>query len=139
MLKNVLYEDFYKNLTKDTKKKIIDFNKNSKINKSIILISIISYCIIGFLFIYAFRNIFFFNRNIYSTSSIIYYTKYLIIFALSVYSISLISKIYEKNLNKSLSSLKSCLLRDICNCSKKCNCRNSLIDFYKNTGYDITK
>lgn len=139
MLKHISNENFYTNLTNDTRKKINDLNKKSKIYNYINILSIISFCIVGLVFIYTFRGIFFFNKAIYTTSSMIYYTKHLIIFALIIYSISTISKINEKNLDKALSSFKTCLLRDICNCSKKCNCRNSLIDFYKSNGYDITK
>lgn len=139
MVKHISSEIFYKNLTDDTKKKLNDFNKQSTIYNYINILSIISFCIVGVIFIYTFSGIFFFKRTIYTTSAMVYYTKYLIIFSLIIYSISQVSKLYEKNLDKSLSSFKACLLRDLCNCSDKCNCRNSLIDFYKKNGYDITK
>lgn len=139
MLKHISNENFYTNLTNDTRKKISALNKKSKIYKCVNMLSIILFCIVGLVFIYTFRGIFFFNKAIYTTWSMVYYTKHLIIFALIIYSISTISKINEKNLDKALYSFKTYLLRDICNCSNKCNCRNSLIDFYKSNGYDITK
>lgn len=139
MIKHISNETFYKHLTDDTKKRVKNFNKQANIYNYIKILSIISFCIVSFIFIYAFRGIFFFKRGIYTTSAMIHYTEHLIIFSLIVYSIGQISKLFENNLHKSSALFKSYLLRDLCSCSDKCNCRNSLINFYKNNGYDITK
>ncbi|AGX42568.1 hypothetical protein [Clostridium saccharobutylicum] len=136
---NIRNEDFYKNLSELVKSRIDNFYNSCIHYEFITKLCIILYCIVTATFFYKFKYVFFTNANIYDLSSIIYISKNIIILSAAIFIINQIPKESKANLDKAFINLKQCLLMDMCTCTEKCTCRNSLISYFKKQGYNLLK
>lgn len=136
---NIRNQDFYENLNTDVKYRIDNFYNSCIHYKLITKLCIILYCIVTATFFYKFKYVFFTNSNIYDLSSIIYISKNIIILSAAIFIINQILKDSKANLDKAFINLKQCLLMDMCTCTEKCNCRNSLISYFNKQGYNLLK
>jgi len=137
MNKSINNEDFYITLNSVIKTKIQEVYKAKKLCELFALVSITFYCIIAFIFIYIFKDIFFTPYYYFNLNLIFNFCKIFIAISGAIFITSYINKIPKANYKKALISLKELLILDVCTCTSKCNCKSSVIINLKKQGINL--
>lgn len=128
-------QDFYENLTDDTKKLVLNLFKNYKKKKFINNISIYVYLVVGIVFLIAFKEIIFYKFYISNINTLFELSKYFVIIGGSLSILNVISKKRADEYSKSISKIKSYLVMDVCSCQNKCVCKTKMINFLSSLGF----
>lgn len=130
-------EDFYTNLNSIIKSKIQEVYKAKRLCELSSILSIIFYFVLGLIFIYILKDIFFTPYYSFNLNLLFKFCKIFIVISGAIFITSYINKIPKDTYNKALISLRELFIMDICNCNSKCNCKNSVLIQLKKQGINL--